>query len=201
MSKFVKDLLTRDLKNQLSGVNEALLVNVVGLDAIRTTKLRGELRKKNIKLEVIKNSLAKRATEGTPLAAAFEGVEGTLAIVWGADDFVSLAKEVVKFAEAKEFEGFATRGGTMDGAKLSPAQIKDVSKWPSRMEQLSILVGQIVGPGAMLAAQLNSMGGALASQIKQHTENLEKAGGSDATPETATSEGAAPASDVAAPAT
>jgi len=201
MSKFVKDLLTRDLKNQLSGVNEALLVNVVGLDAIRTTKLRGELRKKNIKLEVIKNSLAKRATEGTPLAAAFEGVEGTLAIVWGADDFVSLAKEVVKFAEAKEFEGFATRGGTMDGTKLSPAQIKDVSKWPSRMEQLSILVGQIVGPGAMLAAQLNSMGGALASQIKQHTENLEKAGGSDATPETATSEAAAPSSDVAAPAT
>jgi ribosomal protein L10 len=186
MSKFVKDLLTRDLRNQLSGVNDALLVNVIGLDAIRTTKLRGELRKKNIKLEVIKNSLAKRATEGTPLAPAFEGVEGTLAIVWGADDFVSLTKEVVKLSEAKEFEGFATRGGTMDGAKLSPVQIKDVSKWPSRMEQLSMLVGQIIGPGAKLAAQLNSMGGVLASQIKQHTENLEKADGSDAAPEAAT---------------
>ena len=60
-------------------------MNVVGLDAIRTTKLRKELRGKNIKLEVIKNSLARRATEGTPLAAAFEGVEGTLAIVWGGE--------------------------------------------------------------------------------------------------------------------
>jgi ribosomal protein L10 len=179
MSKFVKDLLTRDLRTQLTGVNDALLVNVVGLDAIRTTKLRGELRKKNIKLEVIKNSLAKRATEGTPLAPAFEGVEGTLAIVWGADDFVSLTKEVVKLAEAKEFEGFATRGGTMDGAKLSPAQVKDVSKWPSRTEQLSMLVGQMLAPGALLASQLSSMGGALASQIKQHTENLEKAGGGE----------------------
>src|SRR5215813_10164521 len=144
MSKFIKDLLTRDLKGQLSGVNDALLVNVVGLAAIRTTKLRGELRKKNIKLEVIKNSLAKRATEGTPLAPAFEGVEGTLAIVWGADDFVSLTKEVVKLTEAKEFEGFTTRGGTMDGGKMTPAQIKEVSKWPSRQEQLSILVGQIL---------------------------------------------------------
>jgi large subunit ribosomal protein L10 len=177
MSKFVKDLLTRDLKTQLSGVNDALLVNVVGLDAIRTTKLRGELRKKNIKLEVIKNSLAKRATEGTPLAPAFEGVEGMLAIVWGSDDFVSLTKEVVKLSEAKEFDGFATRGGTMDGGKLSPAQIKEISKWPSRAEQLSILVGQILGPGAKLASQLNSIGGALASQIKQHAENLEKSGG------------------------
>ncbi|HZZ28209.1 MAG TPA: 50S ribosomal protein L10 [Pirellulales bacterium] len=182
MSKFVKDLLTRDLRNQLSGVSDALLVNVIGLDAIRTTKLRGELRKKNIKLEVIKNSMAKRATEGTPLAPAFEGVEGTLAIVWGADDFVSLTKEIVKFSEAKEFEGFATRSGTMDGAKLTPAEIKDVSKWPSRQEQLSILVSQILGPGARLASQLTSVGGEIASQLKVHAENLEKAGGGSPTP-------------------
>ena len=43
-------------------MNDALLVNVVGLDAIRTTKLRKELRAKNIQLEVVKNSLARRAT-------------------------------------------------------------------------------------------------------------------------------------------
>ena len=68
---------------------------------------------------VVKNSLARRATEGTPLAPAFEGVEGTLAIVWGADDIVSLAKEVVRLAEDKEFEGFAARGGVMDGAQAA----------------------------------------------------------------------------------
>ena len=60
MSKAVKDLLTRDLKSQLSGVSEALLVNVIGLNSLRTSKLRTELRKKNIKLEVIKNSMARR---------------------------------------------------------------------------------------------------------------------------------------------
>ena len=110
-----------------------------------------ELRKKNIKLEVVKNSMALRATEGTPLAPAFEGVEGTLAIVWGSDDFVSLTKEVVRLSEAKEFEGFAAKGGAMDGAKLTPAEVKSVSKWPSRLEQLSIIVGQILGPGSQLA--------------------------------------------------
>jgi large subunit ribosomal protein L10 len=177
MSKFVKDLLTRDLKAQFSGVNDALLVNVIGLDSGRTSKLRSELRKKKIKLEVVKNSLAKRATEGTPLAKAFEGLEGTLAIVWGSDDFVSLAKEIVKLTEAKGFEGFTTRSGAMDGAKLSPAEIKDISKWPNRQEQLSILVGQILGPGSKLASQLSGIGGALVSQVKTHAENLEKAGG------------------------
>src|SRR5262245_5447053 len=174
MSKFVKDLLTRDLKNQLNDVNDALLVNVIGLNSIKTSKLRTELRKKNIKLEVIKNSMARRATEGTPLAKAFEGVEGTLAIVWGADDFVSLTKEIVRLTEIKDFDGFTARGGAMDGAKLSPAEVKEVSKWPSRQEQLALLVGQILGPAGKLASQLNG-GGPLVSQIKTHAENLEKA--------------------------
>jgi large subunit ribosomal protein L10 len=179
MSKFVKDLLTRDLKTQLNGVNDALLVNVVGLNSLKTAKLRTELRKKQIKLEVVKNSMARRATEGTPLAKAFEGIEGTLAIVWGADDFVSLTKEVVRLTEAKDFEGFTARGGAMDGAKLSPAEVKEVSKWPSRQEQLSMLVRQILGPGSRLAGQLQGLGGAIVSQIKTHAENLEKAGGGE----------------------
>src|SRR5215472_565372 len=109
MSKTVKNLVADDLRKQLRGVNDALLVNVVGLDAIRTTKLRKELRAKNIKLEVVKNSLARRATEGTPLAAAFEGVEGTLAIIWGGSDIVSLAKEVARITTVKEFEKFGAR--------------------------------------------------------------------------------------------
>jgi large subunit ribosomal protein L10 len=180
MSKFVKDLLTTDLKKQLNGVNDALLVNVIGLNSLKTSKLRTELRKKNIKLEVIKNSMARRATEGTPLSPAFEGAEGTLAIVWGADDFVSLTKEIVRLSEAKDFEGFSTRGGAMDGSKVSPDEIKEISKWPSRQEQLSMLVGQILGPGAKLASQLSGMGGALVSQVKTHAENLEKAGGAEA---------------------
>ena len=175
MSKLVKDLVTKDLRGQLAGVNDAILVNVVGLDAIRTSKLRRELRAKNIHLEVVKNSLARRAAEGTPLAAAFEGASGTLAIVWGAEDIVSLAKEITKFTELKEFDGFQARGGAMDGTKLSSAEVKQVSKWPSRQEQLSLLLGQILSPGAVLAGQLIGMGGALASQIKQRVEELEKA--------------------------
>ncbi|HEX3997152.1 MAG TPA: 50S ribosomal protein L10 [Pirellulales bacterium] len=175
MSKLVKDLVTKDLRSQLAGINDVLLVNVVGLDAIRTTKLRRELRSKNIRLEVVKNSLARRATEGTSIATAFEGMSGTLAIVWGAEDVVSLAKEITRYTELKEFEGFQPRGGAMDGTKLSAPEIKVVSKWPSRQEQLSILLGQILGPGAELSAQLIGMGGSLASQIKQRAEDLEKA--------------------------
>jgi large subunit ribosomal protein L10 len=174
MSKLVKNLVSNDLRKQLTGVSDALLVNVVGLDAIRTTKLRKELRAKNITLEVVKNSMARRATEGTPLAAAFQGVEGTLAIVWGGSDIVSLAKEITRLAGLKEFDKFSARGGAMDGAKLTADDVKQVSTWPSREEQLSLLVGQILSPGAKLSSQLTAIAGAIASQIKQHAEDLEK---------------------------
>jgi large subunit ribosomal protein L10 len=175
MSKYVKELVTDHLKQELEGVQDLLLVNVVGLTANRASALRKALRDKGIKLLVVKNSLARRATEGTQLAPAFEGSEGTLAMVWGASDIVALAKEVVKLAGDKDYAPFAARGGVMGGAALQADEVEKVSKWPSREEQLSLLLGQILSPGAALASQLISVGGALASQIKQHGEGDEEA--------------------------
>jgi len=132
MSKYVKDLLTKDLAGRLDGVEECVVADVIGMDAIATSDLRKRLRSKGIRLMVVKNSLARRAFEGKPLAPAFEGIDGTAAIMWG----------------------------------LDAASVARVSKWPSRGEQLSMLVGQLLGPGAQLAAQLKGPGGQLAAQIK-----------------------------------
>lgn len=170
MSKYLKELITDELKSRLDGVSEALLVDVIGMEANSNVELRKTLRGKNIKLMVVKNSLAHRATEGTALAPAFEGAEGTIAVVWGGEDVVSLAKEVVRLSEDKKFEPFAPKGGVMEGAPLSADDVKAVSKWPSRTEQLSLLVGQILSPGAILAGQLLGPGGKLASQIKSKSE-------------------------------
>jgi ribosomal protein L10 len=168
MSKYVKDLLTKDLASRVDGVEDCVLANVIGMDANATTNLRKRLREKGIRLMVVKNSVARRATEGTSLAPAFEGLEGTAAMLWGADDFVSLVKEVVALdKDEEEFEKFTARGGVMDGEQLDTDKVKEISKWPSREEQLSMLVGQILGPGSTLAAQLIGPGGQLASQIGQ----------------------------------
>jgi len=175
MSKFVKNLLTNDLKQRWEGVDNLILVTVQGINANSNSALRKQLRDKKINLVMIKNSLARRATEGTALAPAFESMEGSLAAVWGGEDIVSLAKDVIKLSEEKQFELFAPKGGVMDGSALTADQVKQVSKWPSRQEQLSILLGQILSPGANLVSQLTSVGGALASQIKQKGEGEEAA--------------------------
>ena len=130
MSKYVKDLVTKDVARRLEGVHDALLVNVVGLDANQTVGLRRELRQKDIHLLVIKNSLARRATEGTALAAAFEGAHGTLAMVWGGEDFVSLTKEICKLDQGKGYPQFEARSGVMDGDHLTAERVKEISKWP-----------------------------------------------------------------------
>ena len=170
MSKYVKNLITDHLRDRLQGVDELLIVNVVGLGANETVELRQRFREKNMNLMVVKNSLIGRATEGTVLASAFEGSTGTNAVVWGGEDIVSLAKEVATVAKDEEFESFSARGGVMEGEAITAEEVEQVSKWPSREEQLSLLVGQILSPGANLQSQLLAPGGLLASQIKKKGE-------------------------------
>lgn len=179
MSKFVKDLVTRDLRNRLSGVADAVTVSTVGMDAVTTGELRNELAGKNIKMLVIKNSLARRACKGTGLESLFKESKGQVAVCWGSSDFVSLVKEVVRLdKDTAKFGKFKAEAGVLDGEPLDAAKLEDVSKWPSREEQISILLGQILSPGRKLAAAILGPGAKLASQVKKKSEGEEE--GADA---------------------
>ncbi len=180
MSKYVKNLIADHLRDRLADVSDMLLVDVIGLDANASNRLRNELSSKDINLLVVKNSLAARATEGTVLSPVFDGLTGTAAICWGSEDVVSLAKEVARLAKDEQYAPFTARGGMMDGETLSSEQVAEVSKWPNRQEQLSLLVGQVLSPGANLAGQLIGPGGALASQIEQQADKDGESGQEDA---------------------
>lgn len=183
MSKYVKDLITDSLRRRLEGVDDAILVDMIGLNANTNNRLRAEFRRKNIQVMVVKNSLAQRATEGTPLAAMFEGLTGTSAICWGSEDIISLAKEVTELAKDKSLAPFSARGGVMDGEKLSADQVQEISKWPNRAELLSIVAGQLMGPASEIASQLVGPARQIASQIEKLIERKgEDDQSSDATP-------------------
>ena len=123
---------------------------------------------------MVKNSLARRATEGTPLAPAFEGADGTLAVVWGGEDIVSLAKEVVSIAEDKEFAAVRAQG-RRDGrpaARGRPGQGgQQVAEPPGAAQHF---VGPDPEPGREAVGQLLGAGGKLASQIKKKSEEGEE---------------------------
>lgn len=167
MSKYVKQLITDYYRRRLNGVDSAVLVNVIGLDANRTRRLRKELAEKNIHLLVVKNTLAARAFRGTPLEKAFENISGPTALCWGGEDIVALAKEVVKYAKDEAFKPFSTKGGVLEGEPLTPQQVEEISKWPSRQELLAQLMGRLLGPAGTLMAALAGPGATLAGQLKQ----------------------------------
>lgn len=175
MSKFVKNIITEELKKRLAGVENALLVNIVGMEVNDSNRLRSALAAKDIRVMVVKNSLAARATEGTSLSAAFQGLAGSTAVCYGATDIVALAKELVKVSKDKQFAKLALLGGVLDGEAFAADKVVEISKWPTREEQIAILVGQIVGVGSKLSSQLLSGGANLASQIKQLADKEEGA--------------------------
>jgi large subunit ribosomal protein L10 len=175
VSKYVKNLISGDILRRLDGVSDAILVNVVGMNSGSTYTIRKQLREKQIHMLVVKRSMASRATEGTSLRAMFDNREGSMAIVWGSEDFVSLAKEIAAIDKSKTFDKFEVKGGVMDSDGLSAEQVLAISKWPSRVEQISLLIGQVLSPGSTLSAQLLSPGGKLASQLEKLVEKLEAA--------------------------
>ena len=122
MSKLVKNLLVDDLKKRLDKVEDVVVVSLGRLDAQKTTELRKTLRQKKIHLQLVKNSLARRATLDTQLAPAFEKTEGMLAIAWGGEDAVDLAKELDRLTGLKDYEGLQCRGGeSVAAASLAAA--------------------------------------------------------------------------------
>ena len=175
MSKAIKEMLVDDLQHRLSEVGDVIVVSLGKLDAQKTTQLRQTLRKKRIHLQLVKNSLARRAMSGSPLAPAMEKPAGMLALAGGGEDVVDLAKELDRISGEKDFEGFECRGGALDGSRLEAADVKRVAKWPTRGEQLSILSGPISSLGSVLSGQILSAGGTLAGQIASRVEDLEKA--------------------------
>lgn len=173
MSKVVKRLIARDISGRLSGVNDAIVANIVGMTGNENYTIRKTLRDQGIGLMVVKRSLAAMATEGTSLRPAFENQSGSLAVIWGCEDFVSLVRTVTKLADSGTFPKLEIKGGVMDGEAMTADQVKKVSKWPSRQEQISMLVGQILSPGATLSGQLVGPARKIAGQVKKMIEDRE----------------------------
>ncbi len=178
MSKLVKKLVSRDIAHKLQGVQDAVVANVIGMTGDENYAIRKALREKGVQLLVVKRTMAARATEGTSLRPAFDNQSGSLAVIWGCEDFVALVRTITKMVDSGSFPKLEIKGGVMDGEAMTADQVKKVSKWPSRQEQISMLVGQILSPGSTLSGQLVGPARKIAGQVKKMVEDREESEGS-----------------------
>ena len=164
MSKRIKEMLVSEIKSRVGDARDFLVVDSSRLDAITANQLRLALREQNIFALSVKNSLARKAMEAVGVEGLDPYLAGPSTLVWGSDDAVALSKEIAKWA--KELEPLEIKGGSVEGESLDAAGVDALSKSPSREELIGMIAGQILAPGANLAAALLGPGATLASQLE-----------------------------------
>jgi large subunit ribosomal protein L10 len=132
-----KELVER-LAKDFSESEISILVDYKGLDVSSITSLRAKLREAGVQMEVVKNTLLVRASEGTDAALMKDLYKGPNAIVLSKDDPVAPAKILVDFA--KDNAKLEIKAGTLSGKLLDEESIKQLAKMPSREELLGKLV-------------------------------------------------------------
>ena len=149
-----KQAMVSEVAARLAGAQAVIVAEYRGLNVERVTQLRVRARKSGLYLRVLKNTLARKAVQGTPFEKLAESMTGPL--MYGiASDPVAGAKVLSDFA--RENELFVIRGGAMPNAVMSAKDIKALALLPSRQELLAKLAGTLQAPIAKLVRTMNEV--------------------------------------------
>jgi large subunit ribosomal protein L7/L12 len=147
MKKEDKAAAVAELHEKFSRARVAVMAECTGLPVNQITELRKQLRGAKAELRVIKNTLASRAAEGTPLVRAKAHFKGPLAVVIGYDDPALPTKILRDFIKLeKRDEKIKIMVGVLEGELLQAAQVVEVANLPSKPVLISMLLSAIQGP-------------------------------------------------------
>ena len=137
----LKQPVVDEIKGHVEQAKSAVIVNYCGLTVEQDTKLRKQLREAGV---VYKNTLLKRAFEGTDYAQLDDLLEGPTAIAFGIEDATAPARELNKFA--KEAEALQFKGAVVEGTFYDVDGVKTLANIPSREDLISKLLGSLQSP-------------------------------------------------------
>lgn len=133
-----------EIAKQLTGAKSVIVVDYLGLTVEQATEMRAELREQNATMQVVKNTILRRAAE----KAGVEGLEkffvGPTAIAYSEEDPVGPAKIAAKFA--KDVDAVEIKGGIIEGKAASLDEIQELATLPDRDGLLSMLVSVLQAP-------------------------------------------------------
>ena len=192
MSKYVKELMMDQLRSDLGGATSVLILDFKGLDAVSEHKLRMDLRKKKIKIRALRNTLARRVFDEVGLGGLSGYLTGPSVAVWGGDGPAELAKEISD--QVKKLKKPAIKGGAVDGTVITPAQVEDITKLPSREALIGRVVALALAPVQRVVNLATAPASGLLGQLKTLSEGApEGEGDGTPAPEGEGDAGAAPA--------
>jgi large subunit ribosomal protein L10 len=168
-----KQAMVSEVSAKLAGAQALIVAEYRGLDVEHVTQLRAKARKSGLYLRVLKNTLARRAVQGTPFEKLTDQLVGPLMYGIAADP-VAGAKVMSEFA--KDNERFVIRGGAMPNSLMSAKDIKALALLPSRNELLAKLMGTMQAPVAKLVRTMNEVPARFVRTLAAFRDQREKSG-------------------------
>jgi large subunit ribosomal protein L10 len=160
------------LAGAFSKTPAVFLVGFQGTKCAALTSLRRKLHPSGAQFQVVKNTLAKRASKGTVAEKLEQHFRGPTAVIISGKDSVSSAKTITEFA--KGVESFKIKAGVVEGSLVSPAEIEALAKMPSREELLGKLLAVMNAPAVRLLQTINAPAASLARVLGAWKGELEK---------------------------
>lgn len=145
----MKQPVVDEIKGYIAEAKSAVLVDYRGLTVEQDTNIRKQLREAGVVYKVYKNTLLKRAFEGTDFAQLNQHLEGPTAIAFSMDDVTAPARILSKFV--KEIDILEFKGAVIEGEYYDVKQVNVIASIPSREVLLSRLLGSLQSPIASFA--------------------------------------------------
>lgn len=157
-----------ELKKDLADAKNMFVAQFQGMTVAQDSELRQKIRETKSKYRVVKNTLARKAAEGTPAENVSKAFEGSTAIAYNATDPVSLAKALTTYAKTNPV--FVFKAGLVEGRVVNIAEIANIAAMPSKEELIAKLLFLINAPAQRLATVTNAVARNLAVVMKQAVE-------------------------------
>jgi large subunit ribosomal protein L10 len=161
-----KSAVVDDVAARISESEAVYAVDYRGISVPQAAELRTKLRDANATFRVVKNTLGERAADKAGADALKELLQGPTAMTFVRGDAAAAAKALRDFRRSTGNTLLEFKGGWMNGAGLSPAEIDAIAQLPSREVLYGRLVGMVASPLTGLAAAMGGLIGGLARQLQ-----------------------------------
>jgi large subunit ribosomal protein L10 len=198
LTKVKKAEKVAELAKELEGSTSAIVGTFAKLTVAQDYSLRGVVRGAGGRYRVLKNKLAARASQGTGVEAALQGLKGVSSVAYTSGDPVALAKALT--AWVKDNSEFTFKLGIVEGKVITVEEVGQLATMPGKEEIFSKLLFLLQSPAQRLATVLNATGRDLAVVLNQGVEKEKFAGGAPAPVAPRAETAAEPKAEVAAPA-
>jgi len=170
--KSEKEEMIKELHEKFSRTKSAIVAEFSKVDVETVTKLRRKFREGGVEYKVIKNTLARRAAQGTDVAVIADDFTGPVALCISYGDVVAPAKILTEFAKDLE-DKIKIRTAVVDGRKVGANEVKQLAKLPGLNELRGQLLGMLNQPASKLVRTIAAPGSQLARVVQAHADKAQ----------------------------